>query len=130
VTDGPLRGPSAVERLLTEARRTLERVRPGDLDAEVAAGAIVVDIRPESDRTSEGAIPGSVALERNVLEWRLDPTSADRIAEATDPSIRVIVVCNDGYASSLAARSLQLLGLHRATDLEGGYRAWRRQRPS
>ena len=65
-------------------------------------------------------------LERNVLEWRLDPTSPDRISEATDDAIRVIVVCNDGYASSLAARSLQLLGLSGATDLEGGYRAWRR----
>jgi rhodanese-related sulfurtransferase len=116
---------SAVDRLLTDARRDLDRVEPEDLAAEVAAGALVVDIRPSETRVPEGELPGALVIDRNVLEWRLDPTGADRLPEADDPDRRVILVCNEGYASSLAAETLRRIGLARATDLVGGYRAWR-----
>jgi rhodanese-related sulfurtransferase len=116
--------PSAIDRLLAEARAGLDRVAPEDLEAELAAGALVVDIRPASNREQEGALPGAVVIERIHLEWRLDPTSPDRIDEAS-PGRRVVVVCNEGYSSSLAARTLRDLGVNRATDLVGGYRAWR-----
>jgi rhodanese-related sulfurtransferase len=115
---------SAIEAMLARARLDLERVRPEDLDAALAAGALVVDIRPDRDRAAEGALPGAVVLERNVLEWRLDPTSPDAIPEA-DADRHVIIVCNEGYASSLAANTLRELGLSRVGDLDGGYRAWR-----
>lgn len=115
---------SAIDQLLAEAREGLDRVAPGDLEAEVAAGALLVDIRPATNREQEGELPGAVVIERIHLEWRLDPTSPDRIAEAA-PDRRVVVVCNEGYSSSLAARTLRHLGVHRATDLVGGYRAWR-----
>jgi rhodanese-related sulfurtransferase len=117
---------SAVDCLLARARRDLDRVSPEGLEAEQAAGALIIDIRPEVNRRSEGALPGSVVIERNVLEWRLDPTSPDRIEQADRHDLRVILVCNEGYASSLAAETLRHLGLGRATDLDGGYRAWRR----
>jgi rhodanese-related sulfurtransferase len=119
---------SAIEDLLAECRRDLDRVAPADLAAEVAAGALVVDTRPAVQRRRDGELPGAVVVERNVLEWRLDPTSPDRLPEATSPDLRVIVVCDEGYSSSLAAYTLRGLGLHRATDLDGGYQAWRRSR--
>ena len=117
-----------IDTLLERARRSLERVSPQDLADEVAAGAVLVDIRPAADRASEGELPGAIVIERNVLEWRLDPTSEHRLAIASDDA-RIIVVCNEGYASSLAAHSLQQLGVTRATDLDGGYRGWRYYRP-
>lgn len=117
---------SAIDKMLAEARRGLDRVQPEDLDREIANGALVIDIRPEENRRAEGTLPGAIILERNVLEWRLDPTSPDRVARADRTDLRVVIFCNDGYASSLAAHSLQQLGLERATDLDGGYRAWRR----
>ena len=117
-----------IDTLLERARRSLERVSPQDLADEVAAGAVLVDIRPAADRASEGELPGAIVIERNVLEWRLDPTSEHRLAVASDDA-RIIVVCNEGYASSLAAHSLQQLGVTRATDLDGGYRGWRHYRP-
>ena len=116
---------SAVERVLHSVRSHLDRVAVEDLADEVTAGALVVDIRPEVNRDAEGKLRGAVVIERIHLEWRLDPTSPDRIAEAV-PGRRVVVVCNEGYASSLAAASLRLVGVDRATDLIGGYRAWRR----
>lgn len=116
---------SSIDEVLEQSRRHLERVEPERLEEEMAAGALVVDIRPVSIRDDEGLLPGALVVDRNVLEWRLDPTSPDRIAEADDPGRRVIVFCNDGYASSLAAETLQRVGLRRATDLVGGYRAWR-----
>jgi rhodanese-related sulfurtransferase len=121
---------SSIDRVLAESRRDLDRVDPEALASEVAAGALVVDIRPAEDRTSEGELPGAVVVDRNVLEWRLDPTSPDRIPEAGDPERRVILFCNEGYASSLAAETLQRIGLRNATDLVGGYRAWRAGIPS
>ena len=115
---------SRVARLLAECRRSLDRVDPESLDAELAAGALVVDIRPVEQRARDGELPGAVVVDRNVLEWRLDPTSPDRLPDAGDAGRRVILVCNEGYSSSLAAYTLQRLGLPRATDLVGGYQAW------
>ena len=124
-SDGDLSPPSSlIDRILADARAGLERVEVQDLDAEMAAGALVVDTRPVAQRERDGELPGAVVVDRNVLEWRLDPTSPDRIPESTDVGRRVIVVCNEGYSSSLAAATLQQLGLHRATDLAGGYQAW------
>jgi rhodanese-related sulfurtransferase len=114
---------AAVDELLAAARARLRRVAPADLHREQAAGALVVDLRPEADRLAEGALPGAVVVERIHLEWRLDPTSPDRLPEAT-PGRRIVLVCNEGYASSLAASTLLDLGVTDATDLEGGYRAW------
>jgi rhodanese-related sulfurtransferase len=122
-----LPGVSAVDDLLAASRRDLDRVHPGDLAAEMAAGALVVDTRPVEQRERDGELPGAVVIDRNVLEWRLDPTSPHRIPEATSAELRLIVVCNEGYASSLAAYTLRQLGLSRATDLEGGYQAWLRR---
>jgi rhodanese-related sulfurtransferase len=100
--------------------------RPGPLEAHRAAaeGALLVDIRPAAQRADEGEIPEALIIERNVLEWRLDPTGSHRIPQAENHDVAVIVVCSEGYASSLAAESLRKLGLHRATDLDGGFRAW------
>jgi len=115
---------SAIDRMLQESRRGLDRVDPADLAAVQAAGALVVDIRPLEQRQRDGELPGAVVVDRNVLEWRLDPTSPYRLSEANDPTRQVVLVCNEGYASSLAARALQQLGLVNATDLRGGYQAW------
>ena len=119
---------SAVDRMLAAARADLDRVDAKDLAAEVEAGAIVVDIRPSENRATEGTLPGALVIERIHLEWRLDPTSSDRLDVVSSDS-RIILVCNEGYASSLAAQSLRRLGLSRATDLAGGYRAWRALTP-
>lgn len=113
-----------IDELLATARRHLDRVDPQDLDAEVGRGALLVDIRPAAYRGHEGEMPGAAVIERIHLEWRLDPTSPHRIPEAT-PGRQVIVVCNEGYASSLAAATLRALGVARATDLVGGFRAWK-----
>lgn len=114
---------SAVDTLLDRARQRLRRLEPAAGAAAVAAGAVLVDIRPQQFRDREGSIPGALIVERNVLEWRLDPTCPDRLPIAA-PDLHVIVVRNEGYASSLAAATLQDLGLSRSTDLIGGYRAW------
>ncbi|QVJ00492.1 rhodanese-like domain-containing protein [Nocardiopsis eucommiae] len=116
---------SHVERLLNSRRAHLERLTPAEaLDAQ-REGALLVDTRPVVNRAAEGGIPGALVIDRNVLEWRLDPTSPDRVAEADSPDRHVVLFCNEGYASSLAAAQLQELGLARATDLVGGFRAWR-----
>lgn len=117
---------SSVDRLLAEARAELgPRPGPADLDRLVADGALVVDTRPESYRRAEGELPGAVVIERNDLEWRLAPDGDHRLPEAGDPDRVVVLVCNEGYASSLSAVVLRRLGLPRATDLDGGYRAWK-----
>jgi rhodanese-related sulfurtransferase len=115
---------SAIQSLLTLARADLDRVAPADLATEVAAGAVVIDTRPVEQRDRDGDLPGAVVIDRNVLEWRLDPTSPNRLPFATGPDIRYVIVCNEGYSSSLAAATLHRLGLRRATDLVGGYQAW------
>ncbi len=118
-------GRRGIDEVVAEARRGVDRVAPADIAAEVAADALVIDIRPSHQRQRDGDLPGATVIDRNVLEWRLDPSSAHRIPEATGYDRRIIVVCNEGYASSLAAESLRRLGLHRATDLDGGFQAWR-----
>jgi rhodanese-related sulfurtransferase len=121
---------SAIARLLAQSRSNLARVLARDLAAEQAAGALVVDIRPVEQRERDGALPGAVVIDRNVLEWRLDPTSPHRLEIADDPDRRIVLVCNEGYSSSLAAHTLQQLGLVNATDLVGGFRAWREDQPA
>ena len=115
-----------VEDVLEEARTRIGRVRPPNLEQIIAAGGLVVDIRPEAQRHDEGALPGAVVIERNVLEWRLDPRGEHRISEVRDYDQQVVVVCSAGYASSLAAASLADLGFTAAADLDGGYQAWAR----
>lgn len=117
---------AAVDRLLAEARAELgPRPGPADLDRLVAEGAVVVDTRPEAHRTAEGRLPGAIVVERNELEWRLGPDGDHRHPEAGAPDRVVVLVCNEGYASSLAAVTLRRLGVAAATDLDGGFRAWR-----
>ncbi|MDT0329929.1 rhodanese-like domain-containing protein [Nocardiopsis lambiniae] len=118
---------SAIERLLGSRRARLERLSPTEALAARENGALLVDTRPVVDRTAEGEIPGALVIDRNVLEWRLDPTSPDRVPEADSVDLHIVLFCNEGYASSLAAVQLQELGLSRATDLIGGFRAWRAQ---
>jgi rhodanese-related sulfurtransferase len=114
---------SAIEVLLAQARVRLDRVEPERIADEVAAGAILVDIRPIEQRQRDGELTGAMIIDRNVLQWRLDPTSPDRLPLATGADIRYVVVCDEGYSSSLAAATLRDLGLHRATDLVGGFQA-------
>lgn len=114
----------AVDVLLERARARLDRVEAADLAAEVAAGAVVVDVRPVEQRVRDGELPGAIVVDRNVLEWRLDPSSPYRLPVATSADVRYVLVCNEGYGSSLAAATLQDLGLVRATDLVGGFQAW------
>lgn len=113
-----------IDDVLAHARSALRRLSPGEAFAATQAGAVLVDIRPERQRRSEGEIPGALVVERNVLEWRFDPASSARLPIAAY-DLEVIVVCSEGYTSSLAAAALQELGIHRATDLDGGFTAWR-----
>ena len=122
--NGNAEGRRSIEEILAEARARLERVEPAQLAAEHAGGALIVDIRPAEQRSRDGALPGAVIIDRNVLEWRLDPSCEHHIAEAADYDTRIVVVCNEGYQSSLAAAQLRAFGLHRATDLVGGFQAW------
>ncbi len=119
-----LRRRRTIDDLLTEARSRLVRVTPREAATRIAAGAHLVDIRPAAQRAREGEVPGSVIVERNVLEWRFDPASDARLPEATGYDVDVIVLCSEGYTSSLAADALRSLGLHRATDVVGGFLAW------
>ncbi len=116
----------AIDVLLARARVGLDRVQPADLAREMATGAVVVDIRPFEQRDRDGELPGALVVDRNVLEWRLDPTSPYRLPEAVGRDVRYVVVCNEGYSSSLAAATLRELGLSRATDLVGGFQEWAR----
>jgi rhodanese-related sulfurtransferase len=116
---------SAIELLLARARASLDRVEPERLAEEVADGAVPIDIRPVEQRQRDGELPGAIIIDRNVLEWRLDPTSPDRLPVAVDAGVRYIIVCNEGYSSSLAVATLRELGLYRATDLVGGFQALR-----
>jgi rhodanese-related sulfurtransferase len=118
-----MREQSAIDLLLATARAQLDRVAPAELAAEVAGGALLVDTRPLEQRQRDGELPHAVVIDRNVLEWRLDPTSLSRIAEITSVEQRIIIVCDQGYSSSLAAATLRQLGLVRATDLVGGFQA-------
>ena len=117
--------PAAIDEMLEAARASLRRVTPAETEHAATEGALVVDIRPLEQRARDGTIPGALVIDRNVFEWRLDPKSEHRIPEVTSHDQVVIVVCNAGFASSLAARSLQQLGLRHATDLIGGFQAWK-----
>lgn len=112
-----------IVEMLDQARSRIERTTVFELRDAITRGAVVVDIRPQAQRAVEGTLPGALAIERNVLEWRLDPTSDARLAVAVDHDVEWIVICSEGYTSSLAAASLQDLGLTKATDLVGGYQA-------
>jgi rhodanese-related sulfurtransferase len=120
----PRRDTRSIEEILAAARARLDRVEPEDLEHERAAGALIVDIRPDEQRTRDGVLPGAILIDRNVLEWRLDPACEHHIAEVADYDARIVIVCNEGYQSSLAAALLHDIGLRRATDLIGGYQAW------
>ncbi|WP_431041839.1 rhodanese-like domain-containing protein [Streptomyces sp. P1-3] len=116
---------AGVDGLLAEAREELERVGPVEAARVKAAGGLLVDIRYAALRERDGTIPGALVVERNELEWRLDPLCEHRLPEATGHDLPVVVICDEGYASSFAAVSLRRLGLKRATDLIGGFQAWR-----
>ncbi len=118
-------GGRTIEQMLAAARSRLDRLSPQQASDAVAAGALLVDIRPAAQRAAEGEIPGAMVIERNVLEWRFDPASAASLAEASY-DLQVIVFCSEGYTSSLAAAALKELGVHGATDLAGGFAAWQR----
>ena len=115
---------SGIDAMLAEARAELRRLRPAEAAAARRDGAVLVDIRPELNRGIEGAIPGALVVERNVLEWRFDP-SCDAALPCASFALHVVVFCNEGYTSSLAAVSLRRLGIANATDVVGGFRAWR-----
>jgi rhodanese-related sulfurtransferase len=119
------RSMATIDQVLENARRRLRRVTPQEAAAEQADGALLVDTRTVEQRASQGDIPGALVIDRTVFEWRLDPTSPSRIPEAKDHEVRVIVICAQGYSSSLAAASLQDLGLVNATDVIGGFEAWK-----
>nr|WP_296073472.1 rhodanese-like domain-containing protein [uncultured Actinoplanes sp.] len=121
----PPPGSTGIDELLAAARTRLRRLGPHAVAAAMSRGAILVDIRPAAQRAEFGEIPGAVIIERNVLEWRLDPRSDARLPFADSYELDVIVTCQEGYTSSLAAASLQDLGLSKATDLAGGFSAWR-----
>jgi len=124
-TAEPPAGAQSIDQLLAAARARLTRLSPAQVRAAMARGAVLVDIRPAAQRAEFGEIPGAIVIERNVLEWRLDPRSDARLDFAGSYHLEVIVTCQEGYTSSLAAASLQDLGLRRATDLDGGFAAWR-----
>jgi rhodanese-related sulfurtransferase len=117
---------SSIDSLLAEAQKGLKRLNPAQAAEAVKGGALLIDTRPYEQRNSDGEIPGAIVIDRNVLEWRLDPRSPDHIPEMAglDESATIIVICREGYSSSLAAASLQRLGLKGATDVIGGFQAW------
>jgi ubiquinone/menaquinone biosynthesis C-methylase UbiE/rhodanese-related sulfurtransferase len=117
--------PRSVDHLLARAREGLDRLGPEQARDAVAAGALLIDIRSESQRAADGVVPGSTFVARNVLEWRCDPASPHRDPAIDGRSRQLIIMCNEGYQSSLAAATLQELGLASATDLDGGFQAWR-----
>ena len=117
-------GPYGIEHLLAESREKLARVSPHEAFEIQRDGGLIIDIRPESDRLTGGEIPGALTVERIVLEWRLDPSGSHRLT-GLHPERPVVLVCNEGYASSLAAAQAQELGLTKATDLAGGFHAWK-----
>jgi rhodanese-related sulfurtransferase len=117
-------GARSIDEILASARARLDRVTPETALGELRAGAVLIDIRPAAQRAAAGEIPGSVVVERNHLEWRFDPASGARLPLVTGYDLRPIVICAEGYTSSLAAAALQDLGLARATDVIGGYQAW------
>ena len=117
--------PTSVEQLLADARARLERLTPEQAHAAMGAGALLVDIRSDSQRATDGVIPGARVVPRNVLEWRLDPACPYRDHELGRREARVVLICDEGYQSSLAAATVRSFGVTAATDVIGGFRAWR-----
>ena len=117
---------SAIDTLLADARSGLVRLDPVAAADAVRDGALLVDIRPAAQRRIEGEVPGAIIIERNVLEWRLDPTAPSSLPEVLGPQQPIVLLCSEGYASSLAAATLRQIGLVNATDVAGGFVAWRR----
>jgi rhodanese-related sulfurtransferase len=113
-----------VDELIEHSRRGVRRLGPREVVEAAARGALVVDTRTEAQRRRQGELPGALVIDRTVLEWRLDPKCEFRIPEAGDFDLEIVVVCRQGYSSSVAAASLRALGLHRATDMVGGVEAW------
>ncbi|GIJ20534.1 rhodanese-like domain-containing protein [Micromonospora lutea] len=120
----PPPGSRGIAEILAAARARLVRLDPERAHLAYRAGALLVDIRPAAQRAAHGTVPGALTIERNVLEWRLDPRCPARLPQAVGYDLPVVVLCQEGYTSSLAAASLQDLGLHRATDVVGGFAAW------
>ena len=116
--------PLTVDDLLTSARQRIQRLDPHETAAACRRGALLIDIRPTIQRRWEGEVPGALVVERNVLEWRVDPASAHRLAQITDHDREIVVMCSEGYASSLVAATLVDLGFTSAADLAGGFQAW------
>ena len=116
---------TAVDALVDSARQLIARVRPADVVGFLGGDGVLVDIRPHAQRVREGEVPGAVVIERNVLEWRLDPAAPTCVALARQGWEPVVVMCSEGYASSLAAAALVSLGRPNVADLAGGFRAWR-----
>jgi rhodanese-related sulfurtransferase len=117
-------GSRTIDDLLAQVRAHIERIHPTEVAARVDAGALLVDTRPGEQRSRDGAVPGAVVVDRNVLEWRLDPASPDRLPQVTGYGLEVVVLCNEGYSSSLVADTLRTLGLTRTVDVIGGFVAW------
>lgn len=114
---------SRIDRILDAARRRYRRLPADQVPDAVRRGAVLVDIRPQAQRAHEGEVPAALVIERNVLEWRCDPTSAARLPQAVGDDVEWVILCSEGYTSSLAAAALLDLGLYRATDVVGGYHA-------
>lgn len=117
---------SRIDAVLDAARTRLTRMPAEEVAAALARGAVLVDIRPAAQRAAEGEVAAALVVERNVLEWRCDPTSNARLPQAVGDDVEWVVLCSEGYTSSLAAAALKDLGLHRATDVIGGYHALKR----
>ena len=117
-------GAVPVDELLARVRSRIERVEPVEAWRRLAEGALLVDTRPAEQRDRDGEVPGAVVIDRNVLEWRLDPASPDRLPQVTGYDLEILVLCNEGYSSSLVADTLRTLGLTRTVDVIGGFVAW------
>ena len=124
--DDPDRPPGSVtvDELLERVRSRIERLEPVEAWRRLAEGALLVDTRPAGQRDRAGEVPGAVVVDRNVLEWRLDPAPPDRLPQVTGYDLEVLVLCNEGYSSSLVADTLRALGLTRSVDVIGGFVAW------
>jgi rhodanese-related sulfurtransferase len=122
-TDRPA-GARTIDQLLAQVRLRIDRVHPEEAAARLAAGALLIDTRPWEQRSRDGSVPGALVVDRNVLEWRLDPASPDRLPQVTGYDLEMVVLCNEGYSSSLVADTLRTLGLTRTVDVIGGFVAW------
>ncbi|MGH3436352.1 MAG: rhodanese-like domain-containing protein [Sciscionella sp.] len=117
-------GGRSIAETLEAARARLRRLAPAQSAEALARGAFLVDIRPVAQRRKQGEVPGALIIERNVLEWRFDPACEARLPQVTGYDHEVVIMCVEGYTSSLAAASLLDLGLTRVTDMDGGFMAW------